>query len=394
MPAETHDEMKANPGGQIDPKNVVGRDGLIKRIWERLERQCVVIDSVRRIGKSSVIKKMVAEPPDEWFPIYQDVESIQSADDFAQNVHNSVQEFLGHVKRGLNVSRAFLERIQLKWVSLKGRPWTEILESAVGDALEAKQGELLVLFWDEFPLMVENIRRAEGEEEAANVLSTLRSLRHNNRYSKLRMVYTGSIGLHHVLAKIVAAKIPASPIDDMDKIEVSPLALDDARELARRIIRGERLPCKNFDQAASTIATEADRVPYYIHHIVSGLRRGGVTVDRQQIQAYVERQLRNVEDPWNLAYYQRRISPYYKKKDAPLVEIVLDALARNNKALKSDKLLREVNTFSDSYDDPNNLYRVLCLMERDHYLAQISNDTYQFKFSLMRRWWKLNRRLS
>ena len=287
MPAETHNEMKANPGGQIDPKNVVGRDGLIKRIWERLEQQCVVIDSVRRIGKSSVIKKMVAEPPDEWFPIYQDVESIQSADGFARNVHGSVQEFLSRLKRSFNFSRAALEKVQLKGVNFKGRHWTEILESAVRDTVKTEQDKQLVFFWDELPYMVENIRKAEGEQEASRVLDTLRSLRH--QYQEIRMVYTGSIGLHHILAKITAAKIPSRPTNDMYEIEVPPLTRRDAEDLAKRLIRGESLRCTNLNQAASMIASEAGFIPYYIHHIALGLKRDNVSAESRQVKEHVTR---------------------------------------------------------------------------------------------------------
>ena len=41
--------MRANPGGAIDPKDVVGRDRLIARIWEILEGQSVVLTAERRI---------------------------------------------------------------------------------------------------------------------------------------------------------------------------------------------------------------------------------------------------------------------------------------------------------------------------------------------------------
>ena len=392
MTAETRDEMKANPGGQIDPKNVIGRDGLIRHIWERLEQQCVIIDSVRRIGKSSVVKKMVAEPPDEWFPIYQDVESIQSADGFARNVHGSVQKFLSGVKRGLNFFQVLLEDTQTDTIKLKERHWAEILESAVRDTLKTEQDKRLVLFWDELPFMVENIRRAEGEQEAARVLDTLRSLRH--KYPQLRMVYTGSIGLHHILAKIAAAKIPSRPTNDMHEIEVPPLTQSDAEDLAKRIIRGESLDCTDLDQTASTIATEADRVPYYIHHVVLGLKQDESIADPERVRAYVGRQLLAGNDPWNLAHYRQRIPTYYEENDAPLVNIILDVLTRDEEAWNILTLLKAVNTLSNAYDDRDNLLRVLRLMERDHYLARNSGNTYRFKFPLIRRWWKLDRGLS
>ena len=54
--------MRANPGGEIDPADVLGRGPLIQGIWRVLERQSLELTAERRIGKSSVIKKMTVEP--------------------------------------------------------------------------------------------------------------------------------------------------------------------------------------------------------------------------------------------------------------------------------------------------------------------------------------------
>jgi hypothetical protein len=53
--------MKANPGGTIGPKEVIGRDQLIADLWRALDSQSVVLTSERRIGKSTVIQKMQKE---------------------------------------------------------------------------------------------------------------------------------------------------------------------------------------------------------------------------------------------------------------------------------------------------------------------------------------------
>jgi len=47
--------MKANPGGQIPPDEVIGRDALIKRLWRILERQSLVLSAERRMGKTCII---------------------------------------------------------------------------------------------------------------------------------------------------------------------------------------------------------------------------------------------------------------------------------------------------------------------------------------------------
>ncbi len=53
--------MRTNPGGQIDPAQIIGRDELIKRLWEILSRQSLVLTAERRMGKTSVVLKMKAE---------------------------------------------------------------------------------------------------------------------------------------------------------------------------------------------------------------------------------------------------------------------------------------------------------------------------------------------
>ena len=55
--------MRANPGGEIAPEEVVGRNRLIRQLWQTLDRQSVILTAERRMGKSCVAKKMVAENP-------------------------------------------------------------------------------------------------------------------------------------------------------------------------------------------------------------------------------------------------------------------------------------------------------------------------------------------
>ena len=49
--------MKANPGGQLDPSDIVGREELIDRLWRVLRRQSLVLVAVRRMGKTCIVKK-------------------------------------------------------------------------------------------------------------------------------------------------------------------------------------------------------------------------------------------------------------------------------------------------------------------------------------------------
>jgi ATP/maltotriose-dependent transcriptional regulator MalT len=61
--------MKANPGGQLTPGEVIGRDRLIRKLWRVLETRSLVLSAERRMGKTSVIKKMTAEASPSKLPI-------------------------------------------------------------------------------------------------------------------------------------------------------------------------------------------------------------------------------------------------------------------------------------------------------------------------------------
>ncbi len=385
--------MKANPGGSIHPTAIVGRDRLITQIWKRLEQQCVLLNAERRIGKTSVIKKMVAEPLKGWFGVYQDLEDIKLASDFAVAVHDEIQQFLGRTKRTVNAAKDFYEKHDFGDLTKRqGRPWKGLLTTAIKDLIEAKSTQRLVMFWDEIPYMIANIAQAEGEQAAADVLDTLRKLR--NQYPDLRMVFTGSIGLHHVLTSLHAAGIATEPINDMAAIEVTPLAPADALDLARQLIKGEGLKSDHVDQAAEAITEETDHFPFYIQHVISSLVQDQLPANTTQIRELVQRHLVDANDPWELSHFRTRIPIYYRDpRDAKLVGLLLDALCVTETHRSLNELQNDINSQSDQFDDRDLLVRVLRLMERDHYLTRDSDGKYQFRFPLIRRWWKLDRGL-
>ena len=127
--------------------------------------------------------------------------------------------------------------------------------------MATKRTERLVFFWDEFPWMVQSVQRNEGSKSAVEILDTIRSLRHEQ--SKFRVIFTGSIGLHHVLGKLSADGYPTSAKNDMFHVTVMPLAPPDAQRLAADLLQGENIACDNLAEAAATIAEEVDCIPYY-----------------------------------------------------------------------------------------------------------------------------------
>ena len=162
--------MKANPGGNLDPGQVYGRDRLIELLWDRLDAQSIVINAERRIGKTQILRKMLVEPREGWRPIFRDLEKVHSAQEFAEQVYDNIQQFLGKAARARNFMQKFFEEHETDHVNMRARTWKKLLTSAVEDLMEASLRERLVFFLDEVPYMLESIRKNDGPEVAAAVL--------------------------------------------------------------------------------------------------------------------------------------------------------------------------------------------------------------------------------
>jgi hypothetical protein len=389
--------MKANPGGQIDLKSVVGRNKVIADIWETLEQQSIVMTAERRIGKTTIIKKMNAEPKAKWIPVLQDLEKCHSAAEFAMAVYKDVHKFLSGRGKFTRRSKEWFEAFRGTEIGGvftlpqgKEKSWKEILTKSIEDLVHENDahGERLLFLWDEVPFMLANIRDREGEPVAMEVLDTLRELRQT--HAALRMVITGSIGLHHVIKSLKEKNYGNSPVNDMFCVEVEPLEQVDAQELASTLIDGEGLDSSDKSAAAEAVAHEADCFPFYIHHIIKALKRKSLAADPQTVAKIVADQLIDANDPWELRHYRERI-PLYYGDDAPAVLAILDDLAASREKATINELLAMLKS-SSKFDDRERLLRLLTLMEQDHYLRRQS-DGYGFRFPLIRRWWRIDRGL-
>jgi hypothetical protein len=323
---------------------------------------------------------------------------FHSATEFAMSVYKEIHEFLGLKGKGMRRAKEWFTAMGgteigglFKLPEKSGAHWKDILTRAIEDLINENDvnGSRLLFLWDEMPFMLASIRDREGEQTAMEVLDLLRALRQT--HARLRMVITGSIGLHHVLTSLKKKNYSNSPVNDMLAIDVPPLDDVDAIKLATQLIEGEALASPDIADAAAAIAHEADCFPFYIHHIVRALKIRALPANRENVAQVVASQLVDANDPWELLHYRERIPNYYQG-DQQTVLLLLDQLATQTSAASVNELLAMIKGAS-SFDDRERLLHVLSLMERDHYLKRDAEGRYQFRFPLISRWWKINRGL-
>ncbi len=396
--------MKANPGGQIDPKGVIGRDEIIEQIWDTIEHQSICMNAERRIGKTTIIKKLLAEPRSGWIPIYQDLEKIETALGFAEAVYIDVDQYLSTRKRTVRRAREFLESIggteiggKLKLPKFeRNAPWREILSKSIEDLVEAreKHGERPLFLWDEVPYMLDKIGKREGKNVAMDVLDVLRSLRQEEDTQGLRMILTGSIGIHHVIHSLKSQGHASSPLNDTYPLEVFPLTTEFAEELVGQLLTGEKINTQNPAGVAYAIADISDCFPFYIQHIVKALKMklAMQQVTPDMVESIVNEQLLNDHDPWDMRHFRTRILEYYGKVDEITVLSILDSVAVRENPVSVSDLLSELKNLGKPVE-LEHLRDILKLLSQDHYLTRNDQGNYHFKFPLIKRWWKLDREL-
>ena len=400
--------MRANPGGEIAPQDVVGRDRLIRRLWETLERQSVILVAERRMGKSCVVKKMQAEGAGTRLMFYRDVEGIGSPIEFVEQVYHVVEGHLSLVGKAAGRVRALVKQLAgfelgglVKLPKEVASHWKNVLERTIEDLAE-HQKRPVVFFWHELPLMLKKIAQSAGDQSAMAMLDTLRGLR--QMHANVRMVYTGSIGLHHVTSALAAAGHANDATNDMRTIEVPELDPEDAQLLAKELLLGEGLACADLAATAGTIAEQVDLIPFYIHSVASSMKDQGDTASPELARQIVARALVDPRDAWHLQHYRKRLNQYYGEDRLPVVLALLDDLAAPDEALSFDQIRSRLgaNLQPDASEtarrvltgDTELLRELLLLLQRDHYIQQQPEDgRHRFRFPLIQRWWRLARSL-
>ncbi len=395
--------MKANPGGAVSPENVMGRDRLIERLWATLKHQSLVLVAERRMGKTCIIKKMEAQPPNGTMIRVRDIGGVSSPIEFVERVAEDVEKHLNGLQKTATKTKEFLaflggtQILGVKLPTIAAPHWKALLERILGDL--AQHGDRpVILCWDELPWMLQKIARSEGETVVMDLLDTLRGLRQT--HANLRMIYTGSIGLHHVVTALREEGYVNSPVNDMRTVEVPPLDDGHAEALAKALIQGEGLTSGTLDETAAIIARRVDAIPFYIHHVVAAMADRGQAATPEIAETIVAEALANAQD-WDLEHFRSRLSAYYGER-AEVVRALLDQLAETEPLVLDELHERlKINLSRLGPDaqrmvegDREALRTLLKLMQRDHYLRQDQDGGYRFRFGLIRRWWRLDQGLA
>ena len=379
------------------------REEILSDIWATLEADSILLAAPRRVGKTSIMHRLIDEPAPGFSVVFVDGQNCKTPEDLVLDLVVGVGELRrdpkGLIRRILGAALDLVEELELWELRVKlrqrlGGRWREDGERAVREALAGlEQGAKLLIIADELPLLLHKMVRSAGDpgkEQARDLLDWLRYIRHHPEFNtRLRMLVGGSIGMGRVASYIGASH----KIADLRQIEVGPFERERAREFARHLLasRGVAPEPEVIEAIVDVVGTP---LPIFIQIMASALAaevrdRGVEPTPDVVCQCYEQRAL---GPEYRICFedYYERLDRYYSPEEARAARRILRELALAREPLRKTSLLGVYQDELGPNADPSQFDLLLAWMRDDFYVEQDSQGgTVSFQNKWLRDWWRI-----
>ncbi|HLP12122.1 MAG TPA: ATP-binding protein [Flavobacteriales bacterium] len=218
------------------------RDKEINHIYKTLETgTAIYLAAPRRVGKTSILRRLEEFPKSGFQFIYVITESIDNSNDFFKEIFDQLlkSDFIKRSTKLLELSKRILNGALDRVSEFNGVKTKEPKEPNYYDILielftsVTDEIDRVVIMIDEFPQTIQNILDKSGKPEAQRFLQMNREIRLNHQVLKrFTFIYTGSISLFPMVEKVASL----TSVNDIRTVPVNPLTEKDAKEFITRLM--------------------------------------------------------------------------------------------------------------------------------------------------------------
>jgi len=383
--------MAITVGQAVRNKEFWDRVDELDDIWEAIESGShVLISAPRRVGKTSIMYKILDKPRTGYIPIYIDTESADSENEFWEKLFNALLEenFIDKLETKAKTLWSKLKNIRIKKISVTG------VEFADGEMLNYKESfkklikdldsdKKLIIMIDEFAQTIENIIKYEDTKNALSLLKAHRELRQDIKTSdKVKFIYAGSIGLESVVANMSATK----HINDLNSVKISPLSMVEAKKFTEELSSNNHVNIES-NEISYLLEKVEWLIPFYIQLIVQEvkkLQRKNPIITNEIIDEAIEKALehRNHFESW-----QGKLKVAFENKTYLFAKEILNTISQES----TMKFLEIINIASKHSLDEDEAKEIIHSLVYDGYIN--NNDDlkiYRFNSPILKMWWYKN----
>ena len=392
---QTYCQMKEK---WISPNTITGdaategrylrRNHINDNFWREVSKgNHILFVAPRRVGKTSVMKDLVENCPPEFACIYQNIEGVKSRNEFYKRLFELILHCIERSK--YEKAKAFVAKCYKKYNI------TEITKSGIKFSssdldYEAELRNLIpelketqihtVIFLDEFAEVINKLNKQGLQQDAVDILHTLREIRSDESFKHFTLVFAGSIGLQFVIKTIDRPKL----INDLHPIETGPLTSAEATDLIAQLSNGASIQLT--DHTINHIKKSIHHLlPYYLQLMLEEIdliahENNQPVVTTEMIDFAFERVLyknKNFED-WleRLKEYQ---AVYF-----PFINDILKHTAHNNKITIQEIHNKAIDEKFKREEDYMDFVEQLV---HDGYLVENNKHVYKFISPFLQKFW-------
>ncbi|MCD4665746.1 MAG: hypothetical protein K8R68_10800 [Bacteroidales bacterium] len=390
--------MKASHGSVKKVKDIIGRDEEIQKIWNILEKQSVVIASLRRMGKTCILQKMAAQPIHGWKALHYFVQGKKSPGEFVDGLYKLLIEVGIAEDKFIKLKNFYEKHIGGKSFGNFNTPefksyWKDLLEKIFEDIAALPENNILLMI-DEFPMMLwDFINDEKLINESKELLDTLRKIREQYEgETGIRFIFCGSIGMKVVLNKLNKEhNYVGEPINNMFKVNVLEMNHTDANLLCKHLYLS-KYKTENKEKLFNYIGDNTNHLPFFIDHVFTKIQSLGITeISNNNIDAIIDDLINDPNNNSEFDHFSKRIKTYYPKNEKKMALDILDILSKYQEAVSEAQILNELKA-SEPIDE-RFTKEVLKQLFEDLYLIRTLKDEdryYVLRYELLRKWWRLN----
>ena len=368
-----------------------------EEIWHSLEKNHLILRGVRRLGKSSILKKIEEEAEQKGFLVLnEDVGGAVNAEQFIQLLTNAlpekkIQTFLNSLTNGLKkISQVKLTMedisIEISLHDIGGYHWYSAAKK-----LQKRLTEYpIIIQIDEFSVFLEKLIE-QDKAEADALLSWLRSWRQTD--TACRFIFTGSIGVTYLLAKHQLD----TRLNDCHEIVVKDFSHKEACKMIK--IQTQRLEWEISTVSIEYLCKKVGWLsPYYLNLLLK--ESHSAAIDREDELELTEQQIKNndIDAGYEsllilqsrFIHWINRLSKSLEGGDFDFCKDILSAIANTSEGLT---LLQLSNRLAKRQPDPDKrqekIRELLNKLEDEGYLTPAnSKGRFNFLSFLLRDYWK------
>jgi 23S rRNA pseudoU1915 N3-methylase RlmH len=366
------------------------RREIVDRIWNELDKGCsILLAAPRRVGKTSIMQYITANPKKNYKIAFEDFEGIDSKQRFYATLYRLLLECLSLNKAG-EIKKWFRKYRKTKSISeidIKGKIKIESLSLDFLDEIDHLIEEInrnvvekVVVLIDELSTMLFNMYKNGKKEDAQSILQNMRRWRQISKNRNVQFVIAGSIGIHYVVNVVDQRN---SIVYDLVSIPCEPLSKD---EVSAYIDWATQEATVHYNNDLKKYI--AEKIQYYVPYFIN-LMLNGIDVNAKKSQNPIvgEQQIDNAFDAilknnGNLSDWRQRLDKYMLPNDFKFVDDLLTYTAH-----KDGITIQEIYDKAVKHEKTKDYMSFINNLEHDGYIV-FAEEKYVFISPFLKEFWK------